>query len=81
MVTTKRAQDSANQKVEVLKGKLEESHTKLAQALTVVMTQDEELAAIKKNLEHAKQVNYNLNFDDAESFATWVIKEAKWQGT
>ena len=40
--------------MEVLKGKLEEFDTKLAQALSVVMTRDEELVAIKKNLEHAK---------------------------
>ena len=66
--------------MEVLKGKLEEFDTKLAQALSVVMTRDEELVAIKKNLEHAKQVNFNLSFDDAEHSAAWVIKEAKVAG-
>ena len=43
--------EAADQKVEVLKKKVEESNTKLAQALSVIMAQDEELGATKKRLE------------------------------
>ena len=46
-----KAQDSAEQKVEVLKGKVEKFDTKLAQALSVIMARDEELTAMKRNLE------------------------------
>ena len=45
------SQEAANQKMEVLKKKVEESNTKLTQALSVVMAQDEELMATKKRLE------------------------------
>ena len=40
--------------MEVLKGKLEESDTKLAQMLSVVIARDTKLEAIKKKLEEAE---------------------------
>lgn len=54
LAAAKRAQDSANHKVEILKGKLEESDTKLAQAQSVVTARIEELRAMKKRLEKAE---------------------------
>lgn len=44
---------------------VEESDTKLAQALSVIMARDEELAAMKRGLEQAKQDNYDLSSPSA----------------
>ena len=75
LAIVERARDSAEHKVEVLKGKVEKFDTKLAQALSVIMARDEELAAMKRNLEQLKQDNYDLGFDDVERSIAKVIKE------
>ena len=77
---TKMAQDAANWKVGVLQGKLKESNTKLAHALSVVLAQDRELEGMKKNLEQVKQKFDDTSFDDVEHSAAVVIKEARLKG-
>lgn len=59
-VAAEKAWAFADQKMEVLQGMVEESDTKLAQALSVIMARDEELATMKRGLEQAKEDNYNL---------------------
>ena len=80
LAIVERARDSVEHKVEVLKGKVEKFDTKLAQALSVIMARDEELAAMKRNLEQLKQDNYDLGFDDVERSIAKVIKEVRLVG-
>ena len=80
LAIVERARDSAEHKVEVLKGKVEKFDTKLAQSLSVIMARDEELAAMKRNLEQLKQDNYDLGFDDVERSIAKVIKEVRLVG-
>ena len=80
LAIVERAWDFAEHKVEVLKGKVEKFDTKLAQVLSVIMARDEELAAMKRNLEQLKQDNYDLGFDDAERSIAKVIKEVRRVG-
>nr|POE68520.1 hypothetical protein CFP56_47918 [Quercus suber] len=44
------------------------------------MARNEELVAMKRNLEQLKQDNYDLGFDDAKRFVAKVIKEARLVG-
>ena len=60
--------------------KVEKSNTKLAQALSVIMARDIELATVNEGLEQAKQDKYNLGFNDAERSANKVIREAQQVG-
>lgn len=71
----------ANCKLGVLMGKLEESDTKLAQALSVVTARDTKLRAMKKKLVEATQTYYGLGFDDTKCSAARVIKEARLAGS
>lgn len=64
---------SADRKVEVLEGKLEESHTNLAQALSVLSAKDNEIEAIRRKKEQVIQLNYNLGFDDTKSSTSKVV--------
>ena len=80
LAIVERARDSAERKVEVLKGKVEKFDTKLAPSLSVIMARDEELAAMKRNLEQLKQDNYDLGFDDVERSIAKVIKEVRLVG-
>lgn len=53
VVVAKRAWDSTERKLKVLKGKLEESNTKLSQALSVIMARNTKLGDLKKRLDKA----------------------------
>lgn len=78
-ITVEKSRDIANYKVSVLGGKLEESDTKLAQALIVISARDRGLQAMRLNLEQAKQ-KYYVSFDDTECSNRVVIFEAWWKG-
>ena len=80
VVVAKGAWDATNRKVGVLEGKLEESDTKLAQALSVVSARDKELEDTRKSIEQAEQKFYDAGFDDTKRSAAVVIKEAKLKG-
>nr|POF09296.1 hypothetical protein CFP56_28240 [Quercus suber] len=80
LAAVERAQNSTNHKVEVLKGKLEKSDTKLAQALSVVTTRGEELGAMKKRLKEAGQTYNDLDFDDVKCYMAKFIKKASLVG-
>ena len=80
VAAAKRAWDFAERKLKVLKGKLEGSDTKLAQALSVIMTQNTELGDLKRMLDEANQNFYDMGFDDAECSAAIIIKEAQVTG-
>lgn len=64
---------SADRKVEVLEGKLKESHTNLAQALSVLSANDNEIEAIRRKKEQVIQLNYNLGFYDTKSSTGKVV--------
>ena len=79
-IIVEKSRDIANCKVSVLEGKLEESDTKLAQALSVISARDRGLQAMRLNLEQAKQKYYGVGFDDIECSSCVVIFEARQKG-
>lgn len=57
-IATEKDKDSYQHKVSVLEGKLEDSDTQLAQALSVISSRDKELESLKADLEEAEQKYY-----------------------
>lgn len=72
-ISTKKVQASTDHKVEVLEGKLKESRTNLAQALSIILAKDNEIKAMRRKKEQVIQLNYNLGFDDTKNSASKIV--------
>ena len=66
-VVAKKAQDFAKRKIGVPEGKIEDSDSKLAVAISVVSTRDKELADLKQTMKQVEQLFYDMSFNDAEN--------------
>lgn len=79
-VAAKKDWDSYQWKVNVFKGKLEDSNTQLAQSLRVISARDRELEIFKDDLEEAEQKFYDEGFNDAEHSGRKVVFNSRWLG-
>ena len=56
-----------------MKGKLEDSNSKKAWAISVVSARDKKLVELKELLKQIEQQFYNIGFNDVESLSDPVI--------
>lgn len=69
VAVAKRARDFAKRRVGELEGKLEDSDSKKAQAISVVSARDKKLVELKELLKQIEQQFYNMGFNDARAQA------------
>lgn len=79
-ISAKRTRELAEQKVESLQGKLKEAKTKLAEAASIVLAHDKELADLKETMKMWEQVFYNIGFNDTKNSASVLIFQAQRLG-
>ena len=80
-VVAKKAQDFAKRKIGVPEGKIEDSDSKLAVAISVVSTRDKELADLKKTMKQVEQLFYDMSVNDAENSSGPVTFETQRMGS
>ena len=64
----------------MLEGKLEDSDSKLAEAISVVLAKDKELIELKGMMKQVEEQFYDMGFSDAKNSSDPAIFQARRMG-
>lgn len=64
----------------MLDGKLEDSDSKLAEAISVVLAKDKELVELKGMMKQVEKQFYDMGFSDAKNSSSPAIFQARRMG-